>query len=267
MGASDEWGIPGSGAEIYERVFGPAMLGEWASRGASLAGPQPAEQVLDVACGTGALTRLLARGVAPAGRVVGLDLSPDMLKVARKVPPGAAPAVTIEWCRAMVNAMPFEDGRFDLVSCEFGLMFFPEVAALREMRRVLRPGGRLMVVVWGSILKCPGQMAMQASWQRHFEPDYSGLFGMQHSLGDPSTVLSLFQEAGFNDARAEAVMGVARFPSPDVLPRAYAAMVGLETDASTRSAVIEEVTGALQPYVGTDGLAYPIEVILASATK
>jgi SAM-dependent methyltransferase len=89
---------------------------------------------------------------------------------------------------------------FDVVCCAFGLMFFPESGAVREMRRVLKPGGRLLVMVWGSILKCPGQMAMQTSWQRHFNADYSGLFGMQHSLGEPSKVQSLVEDGGFGNA-------------------------------------------------------------------
>jgi SAM-dependent methyltransferase len=262
----NDWGIPVSGADVYEQVFGPAMLGEWASRGASLADPQPGEHVLDVACGTGRLTRLLAKSVAPTGRVVGLDLSPQMLAVARNVRPGG-PAVHIDWCRSGVHAMPFEDDFFDVVCCAFGLMFFPESGAVREMRRVLKPGGRLMVMVWGSILKCPGQMAMRASWQRHFDADYSGLFDMQHSLGEASRLQSLVEDGGLRGVHAAAAMGVVRFPSADVLPRAYGAMTGLETDEPTRAAVIKEVTAALQPYVGADGVAYPIEVILASARK
>ena len=235
----------------------------WSLRGLSIANPQPGEQVLDVACGTGALTRLLAEAVGPQEHVVGLDRSPDMLGVAREIP-----LQQIDWREGSADALPFEDESFDVVCCAFGLMFFPDQpAALREMRRVLRPGGRLMVMVWGSILKCPGQLSMQKSWQHHFEDDYSSLFALQHSLGDASTVRSLVQDAGFNDASVLAAMGEVRFSSAEDLPRGYGAMAGLEADESIRSAAIGEVTASLESYVGARGLVYPIEAILASAKK
>ena len=239
------------------------MLGPWALRGLSIANPQPGEQVLDVACGTGALTRLLAKAVGPEGRLVGLDLSPDMLAVARRIPLNQ-----IEWREGSADAMPFVDGSFDVVCCAFGLMFFPDQpAALREMRRVLKPGGRLLAMVWGPIHKCPGQMATQKSWQRYFDPDYSSLFALQHSLGDTSTVRSLIHGAGFTDVSVEAEMGEVHLPAAEDLPRGYGAMAAIPTDQTTRAAAVTEVTALLQSYVGARGLVYPIEAILASARK
>ena len=164
--------------------------------------------------------------------------------------------------------MPFEDGSFDVVCCAFGLMFFPDQsAALREMRRVLRRGGRLMVMAWGSIRKCPGQMAMQKSWQRYFDPDYSSLFALQHSLGDTANVRSLVDGAGFTDVSVEAEMGEVHLPAAQDLPRGYGAMAAIPTDQTTRAAAVTEVTALLQSYVGARGLVYPIEAILASARK
>jgi SAM-dependent methyltransferase len=263
MSESSDWGIPGTGPEIYERVFVPAMLGPWALRGLSIANPQPGEHVLDVACGTGALTRLMAAAVGPQGRVFGLDLSPDMLAVARGLP-----LEQIEWRDGSADDLPFEADSFDAVCCAFGLMFFPEqTAAMREMRRVLKPGGRLMVAVWGSILKCPGQMAMQKSWQRHFDVDHSSLFGIQHSLGDASAVRLLAQDVGFRDVSVEAEMGEVHLPAAEDLPRGYGAMAAIPTDESTRTAAINDVTAALVSYVGPRGLVYPIEAIITSARK
>jgi len=263
MSDSSDWGVPGTGPEIYERVFVPAMLGPWAKRGLTIANPQPGEQVLDVACGTGALTRLLAKAVGPGGRVVGLDLNPDMLAVARRLPVNQ-----VDWRDGSADALPFEDESFDVVCCAFGLMFFPDQpAALREMRRALKGGGRLMVMVWGSILKCPGQMAMQQSWTRHFEADYSSLFAIQHSLGDESAVRSLVQDAGFRLVSVGAEMGEANFAAAEDLPRGYGAMAGIPTDVSTRAAAINDVTAALASYVSPQGLVYPIQAILAGARK
>jgi ubiquinone/menaquinone biosynthesis C-methylase UbiE len=267
MSISNDWQVPGSGPEIYETVFVPAMMGEWASRVMALANPQRGERVLEVACGTGALTCVVAQSIGPNGRVVGLDLSAEMLAEARKIRLDPSSIAPIEWREGDVNAIPFENETFDIVFCNFGLMFFPDrVAALKEMRRVLKPDGRLALAVWGSIAKCPGQMAMKQSWERHFT-DEAGLFDAQHSLGNPEIVLSLIQDAGFRDVSVQPVMGVVRLPSPGHLARSYGAMASIQADEKTRTEVINEVSAALQSYVRAEGLEYPIEAILASARK
>jgi len=267
MTETNDWQVSGSGPEIYETVFVPAMMGEWAQRVMALANPQPGERVLDVACGTGALTRVVAQSVGPDGRVVGLDLSPEMLAEARKFQLDPSSAAPIEWREGDVNAIPFENESFDIVFCNFGLMFFPDrVAALKEMHRVLKPEGRLALAVWGSISKCPGQMSMKQSWERHFT-DEAGLFDAQHSLGNPEIVLSLVQDAGFRNVSVQPVMGVVRLPSPEQLARSYGAMAGIQADEKTRTEIIDEISAALQSYVGAEGLEYPIEAILASARK
>src|SRR5262249_19571488 len=162
-----DWHVPGNGAEIYENLFVPAMLAPWASRAVALANLEPGEHVLDIACGTGVLTRLAAKAVAPNGRVGGLDLTPEMLAVARSSPLDATVAVQIEWREGNALALPFEDATFDVALSNFGLMFFPEkVRALQEMGRVLKPGGRFVVMVWGSMAHSPGQMAMKQTWER-----------------------------------------------------------------------------------------------------
>jgi ubiquinone/menaquinone biosynthesis C-methylase UbiE len=264
---TNDWGVSGGGAEIYDTVFVPAMMGEWAARGVALANLRAGERVLDVACGTGAVTRLAAKSVGPDGRVVGLDLSSDMLDVAgmRAHETVAAP---IEWRLGDVGALPVDEESFDVVLCAFGLMFFPDRAsALKEMRRVLRPGGRLILMVWGSMRECPGQLAMKESWTRHFDAEASGLFDRQHSLGDPATLRSIVDDAGFRDSEVHSAMGWVRLPSPEVLVRSYGAMAGVATDEPTRAAVIADVNVALELYVGAEGLAYPIQAILASARK
>jgi ubiquinone/menaquinone biosynthesis C-methylase UbiE len=98
--------------------------------------------VLDVACGTGVVAREAARRVGPAGAVAGLDRNEGMLAVARRMAPGIA------WRHGLAEALPFPDGAFDAVICQFGLMFFEDRGkALGEMWRALRPGGRLAVAV------------------------------------------------------------------------------------------------------------------------
>lgn len=243
-------------------------MGEWAPKAMALANPQPGERVLDVACGTGVLTRLVAISIGPRGRVVGLDLNPDMLAVGRKITNNSSSATPIEWREGDACAIPFDDEAFDIVFCEFGLISIPDrIAALKEMRRVLMSGGRLTVSVWGSINKCPGQTAIKESFERHFGKDNAALLYRQHVLGDPEMILSLLHAAGFRNASVQTAMGVVRFPSPEHLVRNYGALADIQTDEKTRSTVIDEVSLSLQSYVGTEGLEYPIEAILAFARK
>ena len=119
--------------------------------------------MLDVACGTGALTAAVAERVAPGGAALGLDANPEMLAVARRKHAG------IEWHDGRAESLPFADASFDAVVSQFGLMFFDDrVAALREMQRVLRPGGRLAVAVCDALEHSPGYAALAALLERLF---------------------------------------------------------------------------------------------------
>jgi hypothetical protein len=147
-------------------------------------------------------------------------------------------------------------------------MFFPDrVGALKEMLRVLRPDGRLTLMVWGAMTTSPGQMAMNESWTRHFGAEAEALFERQHSLADTDAVRSLIEAAGFRETNVHSVTGSVHLPSPESLARAYGAMAGVQADEPTRKAVIGEVSASLQPYVGPIGLVYPIEAVLAIARK
>ena len=125
----------------------------------------------------------------------------------------------------------------------------------------------MALAVWGAMNQCPGQTAMKESWERHFGADEAAGFVRQHILGDPEIVHGLIHEAGYNLVSVLPTVGAVRFLSPAHLVRSYGALIGKQVDAQTRASLIEEVSAALQPYVGEDGLVYPIEAILASARK
>ncbi|MBW2541151.1 MAG: class I SAM-dependent methyltransferase [Deltaproteobacteria bacterium] len=120
-----------STAEIYDELFPSALFNEWAPRVSDSAGLRPGMRVLDVACGTGVLVLAAADFVKPDGSVVGLDLNPGMLEVAKRK------TSDIDWREASADAIPFESASFDAVVSQFGLMFFPDKPlAIREMLRV-----------------------------------------------------------------------------------------------------------------------------------
>ena len=200
--------VTGSAADIYEKFFVPALFSEWAPRVADRASITSGDQVLDVACGTGVLAREAARRVGTSGDVVGLDRNDWMVEAARTMAPG------ITWVLGKAEALPFPNDAFDAVVSQFGLMFFEDqTAALAEMWRVLRPGGRLAVAVWDSADHTPGYAAMIALLDRLFGEEAAAALRAPYSLGDPGKLRSLADRAGIPEPRIETMEGTARFPS------------------------------------------------------
>ena len=188
--------ISGTPGEIYERHIVLAIFARWAPDLIEAAGVRSGERVLDVACGTGVVTRLLAERVGAGGRVVGLDRDPGMLAVART----AASRLNIEWLEGSAVKMPLPDAAFDAVVCQQGLQFFPDrPAALREMRRVLVPGGRLALSVWRSIDHAPGFRVLEQALARRIGPEKAAL--PPFSLGDPEAIRAMVAGAGFREVR------------------------------------------------------------------
>ncbi len=200
--------VSASAAEIYDAFFVPALFGQWAPRICDAAGIGPGQQVLDVACGTGSATREASGRVGPAGAVTGIDRNPDMLRVARARGDG------ITWVDGMAEALPFADGSFDRVLCQFGLMFFEDRSgALGEMVRVLRPGGRAVVAVWDAVDTSPGYAAMIALLDRMFGKAAADALRAPFVLADRTRLGEVLRGAGWENAAVSVHGGIARFPS------------------------------------------------------
>lgn len=199
-----------SAAEVYDEFFVPALFAEWAPRLATAASLRPGHEVLDVACGTGVATREAAARVGAGGSVVGLDRNAGMLATARRRSP------ELDWREGRAEALPFDDAAFDAVLCQFGLMFFDDRAdALAEMRRVLRPGGRLALAVWDGLARTPGYAAMTDLLRALFGDELAEALGAPFVLGNTSELAALFAAAGMEDASIATAVGQARFPSVD----------------------------------------------------
>ena len=261
-----DWTPRANPGEDYERYLVPAFFHAFAEALVALAAPWPGERVLDVACGTGALTRLLVERVGAGGHVTGLDLSAGMLAVARD----HLDAPQVEWREASALAMPFDEGSFDLVTCQQGLQFFPDRAAgLREMRRVLKGGGRLVVAVWRSTDYNPVWKLVEETLADLVGPEAARL--PPFALGDAEELRRLAREAGFADVAVRIDGRTARFPSPEEFVRRAAlaapsmlgplATVGPDALDRLRAGVRERMA----PYVDDAGLAVPLatHVLLA----
>lgn len=201
----------GSAPQNYERYFVPAIGAPVAQDLVEVAALQPGERVLDVACGTGVVTRLAAERVGSTGRVAGSDVNPGMLAVARASAPRDAP---ITWYETGAEAMPLSDADFDVVLCQMGLQFFSnKPAALREMARVLAPGGRLVLNVPGPTPELLSIMADALG--RHVAPPLASFVHVVFSLHDEAELRDLLTAAGFSDVEVRAAPKSLSLPPPE----------------------------------------------------
>jgi len=258
--------ISGTAAEIYEEHMVPAIFARWAPDLVEAAGVRTGDRALDVACGTGAVTRLLAERVGPTGKVVGLDINPGMLAVARLV----ASSQSIEWLEGSAVKMPLPDANFDALVCQQGLQFFPDKpAALSEMRRVLRRGGRLALACWRSIEHTPGYLVLEQALARRVGPEKAAL--PPFSFGDAGAIRGLVVGAGFREVKLRAEAKMVRFQSAEHLVRAVVggapAMMGALTGQGegVLDAIIAEVTEATRHFVDDEGWATPAVSHIVSA--
>jgi SAM-dependent methyltransferase len=252
-------------AEAYESTFVPALFGEWAPHVADAAGVAPGHRVLDVACGTGVVTRTAADRVGPAGTVVGVDINPAMLEVARRLRPD------IDWRRGDAGAMPAADASFDAVLCQAAMMFFPDRAgALREMARVLDDDGTVAVQVWADLDDQPGYGPFVEVAARHAGPEAVDLLGSYWTLGDLELLGDLFEAAELEITGSLTRLGLARFDSVDALVRTEVDSTPLRDriSAETYARIMADARAALAPYVTAAGTAeIPIRGHIISGRK
>ncbi|MEP3278724.1 MAG: methyltransferase domain-containing protein [Stappiaceae bacterium] len=242
--------ISKSAAEIYDEFFVPALFGVWAAPLCDAADIRPGHSVLDVACGSGATTRIAAERVSPGGAVTGLDCNEGMLDVARSRMP------LITWTHGQAEALPFEDNMFDAVLCQFGLMFFDDrQQALSEMLRVLRPGGRMAVSVWDKAENSPGYAAMIDLIDRLFGNQAADALRAPFILGEPEKFHSLFEGVGMGEAIFATQMQSARFASiedwvrMDVRGWTLSDMI----DEAGYAKLLAEAKEVLKEFAGPDG--------------
>ena len=197
-------------AESYEKYSVPALFAPWASYLIESANVQPGEHVLDVACGTGVVARQVAARVGLQGKVIGLDRSPNMLRVARAV--AEQNGLAIEWRTDPAEQLPFPDDSFDLIFCQFGLMFFSDRHhALTEMYRVLKAEGRVVISVWQGMNRHPFHQILHEVGLQHL-----GISAVEavFSLGNSDDLRGLLTDAGFEQIQIIPMSITARYSNP-----------------------------------------------------
>jgi SAM-dependent methyltransferase len=241
-----------AGARAYETLHVPSLFKQWCPRVLDAAGVGRGDRVLDVACGTGVLARDAAVRVGPAGSVAGVDPGHGMLAVAKELAPGIA------WRECAAESLPYSDGSFDAVVSQFGLMFFSDRSqALREMVRVLKPGGRLAVAVWDSLEKSEAYAEEVELLQRVAGNAAADALRAPFVLGDKADLIALFEASGVQSVSVETHAGTARFPSIRTMVeadlRGWLPVMGVVLQEEQIDSVLHEAEGALSKYVTADG--------------
>jgi SAM-dependent methyltransferase len=203
-----------SSAQTYEDVLVPRLFTPWARLLLDGLGLRPGEAVLDVACGPGSVTQLAAIEVGSSGRVTGVDLSPAMLAIARAkpLPPGAA---EIDFRLASAERLLVANADFDVAVCQHGLQFFSNrAAALAEIRRAVRPGGRVGIAVWAEIDLSPPFAALEGAIREIAGSELADRYrGGPWGMPDINRLRELLQKSGFNEVRVAQQVLPLRFES------------------------------------------------------
>lgn len=267
MEQGDRWKLTPGQAESYERVKVPRLFGPMAVQFLRHVALVPGQRVLDVACGTGVVTRLAASRVAPSGAVTGLDLNADMLAVAeaQSVPQPAR----VDWRQGDAAALPFPEASFDVVLCQQALQFFPDrVLALREMRRVVVPGGMVALCVFGA--PSAYNAALAEGLFRHADDRVGKRSLAPFALADAAGLRALVEESGLREIEMRAAAMMRRVePTQEWLLQdsaglPYAAALA-DMEPATRATFVREIAARLREFWEGDAFMVPTasHVVLA----
>ncbi len=239
-------------AKAYESLHVPALFQQWCERVLNAVRIEPGHRVLDVACGTGVLGRHARSRVGPDGSVAGVDPDAGMLAVAEKLEP------TIEWRLGTAESIPFPNESFDVVVSQFGLMFSTDRSrALREILRVLVPGGSLSIAVWDSLENSEPYDIEVELLDRMAGRAAANALRAPFVLGDTRELTKLFKAAGVTSVGIITWHGTARFPSIRSMVesdlRGWLPIMGVTLEEERIDRILQEAESALQRYVTAEG--------------
>jgi SAM-dependent methyltransferase len=250
----------GSIPALYDHYLGPLLFAPYAADIAARAAALAPERILETAAGTGIVTAALAAAL-PEAEITATDLNQAMLDV-------AAGALTgIDFRQADAQALPFADAAFDLVVCQFGVMFFPDrIAAFAEARRVLRPGGAFLFNAWDRLERNPVTAAIGDALAKRFPDDPPGFYArVPFGYHDPARIAGDLRAAGFTGIAIETLALTSRVD-------ARAAATGLcqgtplRAEIEARGDLAEATAAAMAALAPFDGKDTPMSAHVVRAS-
>ena len=255
----------GSIPENYHRYLVPLIFEQSADDLTSKIDPEA--PVLETACGTGVVTERLRKRLAPDARLTATDINEHMLAEARKRLDGTS----IEFCVADATDLPFENGCFDAVVCQYGVMFFPDrVLGFAEARRMLRPGGRFLFNVWDSHERNPLVGCVHRAVGALHPDDPPGFLELPFSYHDTNLIESELRKAGFKDIKAEVQPMTCTAPSARHVALAFTAGTPLAPQLAERGGIepgTDAAEEAVREFVGDGPVSAPMQAITFTAIR
>ena len=268
--SSDQARFVGTTPETYERVLGPFLFDYYARDLAARLAAPAGGRVLEIACGTGISTEAARAALDETVRIIATDLNPPMLEVARSKRGHLA---GVEYREADAQELPFLDGYFDALFCQFGWMFLPDKAlGFREALRVLKPGGQLAFNVWDSFERNPIVALAHEAIGGFFTADPPQFLTVPFGWYDHDVIRAHVEDAGFGDISIDVVANEASHPSAADL--AYGLVHGnpsiLEIEERGNAApheVVSTLTRRLVEAYGDEPLRTPLQAITVTARR
>jgi ubiquinone/menaquinone biosynthesis C-methylase UbiE len=252
-------------ADHYESLW-QAQLAPAQDALLAAAALQPGERALDIACGTGLVTLAAAAAVGAAGKVIGTDISEGMVTQAQKHALSAKAGNT-RFRRMDAEQLDWPDADFDVVLCALGLMYLPDAeAAVREMRRVVRPGGRIVLAIWGERARC-GWASLFPIVDAEVASEVCPLF---FRLGQADALARACTQAGFEQVAEQRIASTLVYASDQEACRAAfvggpVALAWSRFDAAQRARVEARYLASIAGWKLGDGYAVPGEFVVVSA--
>lgn len=251
----------GSVPENYNRYLGPVLFEPYAQDLLARLDRRDGVRVLEVACGTGVVTRRLREELPASSTLVATDLNEPMLDEARKLVPLAG----ITWQQADAQELPFPDASFDAYVCQFGLMFLPDkVRGLSEARRVLAPGGQLIANVWLSGADNEHVPVIRSVLDRLYPDSPPTFLDVPHGYHDPERIRADLEAAGFTDAMLDTMRVSSESPTALDFGTGWAWGSPLTHELVARAADLDEVARALADELAAVGGSEPFRVELGA---
>jgi ubiquinone/menaquinone biosynthesis C-methylase UbiE len=260
--------LESAGPAAYERYLVPTFFAPCAGELLATAPPRPGERVLDLACGTGIVARR-ASAFAGVGQVIGVDVNPAMISVARDVPQD--PVGQIEWRTSDAHHIPLEADNIDLACCQQGLQFFSDPAAvIRELRRVVAPGGRLLLAVWRQLEHNPAFGVLSDVLERQVGHPAADMMRAPFRGPSPDELRDWLTNGGFPVVSLRIAAYLVRFPSVEEFLRQEAAGSPLagplgDANATSLTSLIADLEESMEHFVDDQGVALPMQTWLILA--